>query len=391
MLVLLSIPFRMGLGTIRPQIFTYFFFLLELLLLRKAGNGREYLLWLIPILLAVWVNLHGGVLAGTGLFGLWAVARIVAGRRDEPGGLARRVGLAVRLGLIGLACCFALSLNPYGLGLVSFLLRTATVPRPEIREWAPLSLATLPGQLYLILLAIGIAGLAGSGRRRTPETIVIFSVAALLPFIANRHYPLFALTLVVVSGEHITDAWNRCRPLSWPQFGRGRWITGVSVLVSLGLVAVAVPRFGCIRVEPFYFAFPARAVALLKQSGLSGNMAVPFDWGEYVLWHLGPRVKVSIDGRRETIYSDEMYRQYRDFEQGTGVWDALLRTPRTDLVLTPNGSVTANLLSRTDGWVPLYQDTFCLIFVRDGFTDIAQMTKTEVPTLPDNGGDLCFP
>ncbi len=62
-------------------------------------------------------------------------------------------------------------------------------------------------------------------------------------------------------------------------------------------------------------------------------MAVPFDWGEYVLWHLGPRVKVSIDGRRETVYSDEMYRQYRDFEQGTGVWDALLKTSKTDLVL----------------------------------------------------------
>ncbi len=46
-----------------------------------------------------------------------------------------------------------------------------------------------------------------------------------------------------------------------------------------------------------------RAVALLKQSGAGGNMAVPFDWGEYVLWHLGPAIKVSIDGRRETLYS----------------------------------------------------------------------------------------
>jgi hypothetical protein len=391
LLVMLSIPFRLGLGTIRPQIFTYFFFLLELFLLQKAGSGREYSLWAVPILLAVWVNLHGGVLAGAGLFLLWVTIRIVAAPPDESAGLANRLGLAVRLGLIVFACGLALLLNPYGWGLVSFLLRTATVPRPEIREWAALSLASLPGQLYLILLAIGIAGLAGSRRRRTPETIAIFSVAALLPLIANRHYPLFALTLVVLGADHITDAWNRWRPPSWAQFGRGRWITGVSVFVSLLLIALAVPRFGSIRVEPFYFAFPARAVALLKQSGVSGNMAVPFDWGEYVIWHLGPRVKVSIDGRRETVYSDEMYRQYRDFEQGTGVWDALLKTSKTDLVLAPNGSATANLLSRTEGWVPLYQDTFCLIFVRDGFTDIAQIAKTGIPALPDDGGGLDFP
>ena len=85
----------------------------------------------------------------------------------------------------------------------------------------------------------------------------------------------------------------------------------------------SLPQMGCIRVEPNYFAFPARAVAFLRASGIRGNMAVPFDWGEYVLWHLGPGVKVSIDGRRETVYSDEAYRESRDFERGSGVWDAL--------------------------------------------------------------------
>ena len=88
----------------------------------------------------------------------------------------------------------------------------------------------------------------------------------------------------------------------------------------------SLPQIGCIRVEPYYFAFPARAVAFFRHSGVRGNMAVPFDWGEYVIWHLGPDVKVSIDGRRETIYSDEAYRQSRDFERGSGVWDALLKT-----------------------------------------------------------------
>ncbi len=90
LLILISIPFRLGFGTIRPQICTYFFFLLELFLLQRAGNGREYSLWVVPILLAVWVNLHGGVLAGTGLFWLWATVRIVAGSRNESGRLPSR-------------------------------------------------------------------------------------------------------------------------------------------------------------------------------------------------------------------------------------------------------------------------------------------------------------
>ena len=87
---------------------------------------------------------------------------------------------------------------------------------------------------------------------------------------------------------------------------------------------------------------------------------MPYDWGEYVLWHLGPGVKVSMDGRRETVYSDLEYRRSRNFERGTGVWDALLKTtPPTELVLAHNASPTTNLMSHLRGWLPLYQDTYC--------------------------------
>jgi hypothetical protein len=111
-----------------------------------------------------------------------------------------------------------------------------------------------------------------------------------------------------------------------------------------------------------------------------------------VIWHLGPGIKVSIDGRRETVYSDEVYRQSRNFERGTGLWDALLKSrPSTDLVLTANGTPTAKFLSQTNGWTALYHDTYALIFVRKNFPGVVQLTGTPVPALPDNGANLCFP
>jgi hypothetical protein len=379
------------LGTIRPQIFTYLFFFLELLVLEKATAGREYWLWVLPILLAVWVNLHGGVLAGAVVIGTWIAVRLVMRPRGDLSRLDRSLGSGILVGLVGIACGLALLLNPYGAELGEFLLRTATVPRPEISEWTPLRLMSLPGQLYLTLLAIGISGLVWSCRRREPVVILILSVAALLPLISNRHYPLFALTLVVLGGEHIADVWNRWWRRTGFCLGQSRWIAAVSLVVSVVLIGLSLPRLGCIRIEPFYFAFPARAVALLEQSGVRGNMAVPFDWGEYVLWHLGPGIQVSIDGRRETVYSDESYRQSLDFARGTGDWDALLRTAPTDLVLVPIGSPPASLLSGTDGWIPLYKDTFCVLFARAGLPSLDQIVKTPIPQLPDNGGGLCFP
>ena len=135
LIVIASIPFRLGLATIRPQIFTYALYLAELLLLERAATGRPAGLWILPALFAAWANLHGGVLAGAGVLAIWIGARAVDRRRDgrEPRG--RRWSEVVPLGLLGVACALAMLVNPYGAELIAFLLRTATGPRPEITEW----------------------------------------------------------------------------------------------------------------------------------------------------------------------------------------------------------------------------------------------------------------
>src|SRR5262249_15704235 len=44
----------------------------------------------------------------------------------------------------------------------------------------------------------------------------------------------------------------------------------------------------------------------LKDQAAAGRLVLPYSWGHYAIWHLGPRLRVSIDGRRETIYSDRV-------------------------------------------------------------------------------------
>jgi hypothetical protein len=33
-------------------------------------------------------------------------------------------------------------------------------------------------------------------------------------------------------------------------------------------------------------------------------VVTPFNWGQYAIWHLSPALRVSMDGRRETLYSE---------------------------------------------------------------------------------------
>jgi hypothetical protein len=322
----------------------------------------------------------------------------------------------------------ALLFNPYGVALIRFLLRTATVPRPEISEWKPLRISSVPGVAFFGLLAVAIAAFAkgalpsralGPGRvawrdlasvagtLRVPwrnltcgvlgsrrvklEAILIVAATAVLTSISGRHFPLFALAVVVMAADAITALWNRLTPAAWLLRGQTVWLAVVSLALCPILVLGSLPRFGYIRIDPFYFAFPARAVELLRQADARGNMVVPFDWGEYVIWHLGPAIQVSIDGRRETVYSEFRYAQSEAFFRGDAGWDTILKSDRADLILLPIGAPPARLLADAGGWLPLYRDACCLLFVRTDFAGLEKIMACPVPALPDNGAGLCFP
>jgi hypothetical protein len=132
-------------------------------------------------------------------------------------------------------------------------------------------------------------------------------------------------------------------------------------------------------------------VAVLRDSGVSGNLAVHFDWGEYAIWHLAPALKVSVDGRRETVYDGEIYSANIQFIFGVGDWDRLLDDHPTDLALIPRHLPVYNLLLLKPGWSPVYEDSVAAVFARDGSPLAARIRATPPADLPPDGDGLRFP
>jgi hypothetical protein len=90
------------------------------------------------------------------------------------------------------------------------------------------------------------------------------------------------------------------RPLSSNEV-RGL-IIGVAALAAVSCAAVL--RTGsCIVVTGEWIPDGAAGRALTA-SGAAGRLVPHFAWGEYAIWHFAPRLRVSIDGRRETVYSE---------------------------------------------------------------------------------------
>jgi hypothetical protein len=392
--VLIFLPY---LVLIRPQAFTFLFFLLLLLIVYKTEEGNSQYLWFVPPIFALWANLHGGFLAGIGILLIWSAANFIPDvvRNGSVKTVPYQSNL-IRFSVL-LVAILASLLNPYGTELLAFLLRTATVPRREIGEWQPLKIMSPEGFIYLPLLVVSSIGLLYSRKKRKPALVVLFLAVCFLPHVASRHLPLFALGALVLTAEHIADVWKRYLPS--PSGGSTttavlpsqRYVIIFTFLLSILLVGFSPQNFRCIRLSPGTSVFPARAIQLLKNSGASGNLAIDFGWGEYALWYLAPQIKISVDGRRETVYSDKVYNQTMAFTSALGEWDSILAKGQTDMALLSKGFPVFNLMKLKPDWVVLYEDPAAGVFARKGAPAIQRIQSTKIPDVPYDGAGLCFP
>lgn len=378
----------LGLATVRPHLFTYLFFALVLVLLVRAERGDYRRIWVVPLLVAVWVNAHGGVLAGVGIVGLWWLGEQTSNVLGTDG---NRGVPFLPATLVVAVTVTALLLNPYGWRLPTFLLETATVPRPSITEWH--SVATSLPQLFIwgLLVALGLGVLFWRRPSIRPSHRLMLGVLAVLPLLALRHLPLFAIGWAVILSPHMPEIGGaRSADRNGRRSHAAREILVPAAFLMLGLavagggVAVAAERgsFPCIPLPAERHAgeaLPQGAVELLDRSGVRANLATPFGWGEFVIWHLAPGVRVGMDGRRETVYPDSVYQDYRSFRVGVGDWRRWLDAYGAEAALVRAESPPDNLLALDPGWRELYRSDVSALYGRKSWSEISSLASTPPP------------
>jgi hypothetical protein len=99
----------------------------------------------------------------------------------------------------------------------------------------------------------------------------------------------------------------------------------------------------------------------MKTNGIHGNILNPFDWGEYLIWHL-PESRVSTDGRYWTVYPDQVLKQNFVFHNEQGGWFYMLDLYPHEVILTTHNN--KGLEQRKD-WTKIYEDPVARIFIKE--------------------------
>ena len=206
----------------RPQIFTAFGLAILLWLLRQIYNGK--IIWAIalPILFLLWINTHGGALAGIVLlFGscgamtlqfLWRKKFKATATKDVFGSplSALNVRLLSVLWIAWALSVAALFCNPWGAELVRWLFKSVSWYRPEIEEWNPPKLGWDHGPMFILVVLTAIAFLF-SRRRKALWEIGICVVLAVIALRSVRHTPLFSIAALAFIPPHLADVLFRFR------------------------------------------------------------------------------------------------------------------------------------------------------------------------------------
>jgi hypothetical protein len=134
---------------LRPQLFGVTLFAASLWLIAQRTE-RPRAVWLVPLLAAVWANVHGTFVLAPAVVALAVVEDVMARRRWRA-----TLGLLIATGLATLV-------NPFGWGVWTYAARISTnsVITKRITEWQPTSPLTAEGALFygtVLLVALGIA------------------------------------------------------------------------------------------------------------------------------------------------------------------------------------------------------------------------------------------
>jgi hypothetical protein len=321
--------------TIRPQLWSWLFTISLARLLLSDPSRR--LLLPVSLLLAIWMNSHGGVLIGVALLGIWTGYYLW----KSP----ERRWLALTVGCCGLASTL---LNPYGVRLWQFLGETVRIGR-EIREWGPIWRAPLVAWgLPWALAVIAIVGTTMSRERPRIDRLAAVLLLAYASARTMRLVPLFVVITLIYLAPSLERLSVR-RWMSWRLTAPSRVAAWAALAPLVAFAAfVHVPAWTrtreCLPVAGDW-APDQTVAAALRASSPNGRLVTSFAWGQYAIWHLGPALRVSFDGRLETVYSDATDQRQVAIERGEPAGLAFLADTRPEFVWLGSAS------GRTRNWL----------------------------------------
>jgi hypothetical protein len=347
---------------------------------RFSDRKRNRLVWLLPFLMLIWVNVHGGFLIGFVLLGIyWASAaytgmRFPDSRWEEALIKLRARRRAKQLFLAGVVSLIATLCNPYGWRLYAHIYQYLSNRYliDHIDEFQSPNFHGSSERCFAALMLIALVALAARGRRLRISQVLVVLFAVYSGLYAVRNLPISSLLLALIAGpllaekiprlgggasgfpQRMTNVELSLRGHLWPIIGA---VAAFAITVDGGYV-------GAKRLIDAHFGsqrFPVEAINHLEEGKAWGPILAPDYWGGYLIYRLYPRVHVVVDDRHD-FYGEKFLRDYVTTIHAEPGWEKFLLEHDVCCVLAQKDSALANILMLSKDWKEIYRDNVAVAF-----------------------------
>lgn len=368
---------------IRPHVFTFLFLAAWMLVLQMLRKGKLRRWWLLPAMMLMWVNTHGGFIAG---IVTWATFGLGVGYDASFGRIPADEPLPVnfwRYYLLGGAGALGTTLlNPSGIGLWNLIIFhlgnryladiTIEFQSPNFHE------PTFWPFLIMIGLLLVVTGL----RQKKMDAGPLFTAIVWLFFglYSARNIPLFAIVSTPLLAQGLDEFFSmsaskikfigRLKQIDIRLQAVDSQLKGVLWPVLSILVAVVGLSLGMrfdFEGQGYDFdpeVFPVAAVDWLIENPQEGEMFNDFMWGGYLQLRLWPEKRVFIDSNSD-FYGEAFVRQYMQVMQLEEGWEGVLDQYDVDWAILPQDIRAAQALQTDLGWEVVYEDGVAVILRRE--------------------------
>lgn len=365
----------------------------------RLSKGDNVLLWVgIPLLFALWANLHGSFIVGFAVLGsyalgrgievLWREHRVRAVLGDAE---FRRWVLLTELAVLGTL------LNPYGMDLLLHTALFASNPNlKDIMEWFPLEMVSIEG------VAVGcswilLAFLFRHSRAKVSVSdVLLLAIFTLAVCLRVRMVAWYGPVWMLVMAPHLSDvldqakAWafaNRERSSAWEQ-GSSRicmfsalaiWLTFAFSPMSV-FVLDGKPRS---REMQYHGQTPLGLTDYLRENPPEGLVANPQWWGDWLALEGPPNLQVMMTTNAVHIVPSKVWRDYLAISGGLPNMHSLLAKYRINTIIV-HKELQADLyrvIRQSLSWKIIYEDDLGLVAVRQPALPAGETAETE--TGPD--------
>ena len=358
----------------RPHIFTLLFVIIWYHVLDIYQYEKKNYLYILPLLMLFWVNLHGGFFLGFFLGGIYFLGNAVYAFLSK--GLDRELHLGKTKKLFGiLAVSFIVSLiNPNGYRnlMLPFELLSSKYIMDRINEFLSPNFHNISLLPFELLLLFTILILAISRNKPNFIEIALILLLTNMSLYSVRNIPLFGIIMAPILARQGKQAlaehkgtfvdFLQKRDVNISAIDRSTkgywWIVVPTLLVLVHAMTGRLTYHFDEKVKP------VAAVEFLKKEHIPGNMYNDYEFGDYIIFSAYPQYRVFIDGRADMYGVDRMKDYYKVNQLRPG-WESILDRHNINFIVFNADSILSRFLLEKSMWKLIYSDKVANIFIRN--------------------------